>query len=270
MQSWIVTVVLVAGLPAVARAQQPEGSDALAERYYKLGEELYHRSDYEGALKQFGQSHKHSKKPALLFNIARCYESLGRHQDAIEAFEGYLKSNPENTEQVRARVANLQRLVDRKRAEQQNKDEAARQRQAREAERQRQAEPKRAAPRTDTKRTDTKRGSPLLGWIVAGSGGALIVTSVVFGILAADKASKLEDAASRHEPYADHRLTEDQGQASQAVQVITLIAGGAALASGAVLLTLHYLKRERPAAARAWIAPSVTPRGGYLAAGLRF
>ena len=41
--------------------------------------------------------------------------------------------------------------------------------------------------------------------------------------------------------------------------------------TGAVLLFLHYREgSSAPAEAQAWIAPAVTPGGGYVAAGLRF
>jgi tetratricopeptide (TPR) repeat protein len=95
-----------------------QSDDELAKRYYKLGEELYNRADYEGAYKQFQQSYEISKRPALLFNMARCQESLGQHEKAIELLTEYLSSNPDNRTVIEARIANLRRLVERKRQEQ--------------------------------------------------------------------------------------------------------------------------------------------------------
>jgi len=117
------TALLVAILvlaPAGAGAQEGQSDEALAKQYYKLGEELYNRADYEGALKQFRQSHKYSKKPALLYNMARCYESMGRLTEAIKHYEAFLESSPQapNAPVIRARIGNLQKRLEAKPASQ--------------------------------------------------------------------------------------------------------------------------------------------------------
>ena len=50
----------------------------LAKEYYDLGEKLYKRSDFKGAIVNFEKSYSYSKHPELLFNIARCQESMGQ------------------------------------------------------------------------------------------------------------------------------------------------------------------------------------------------
>ena len=72
----LLVLTLLAPLPA--RAQGSGADDALAKQYYKLGVELYDRSDYEGALKQFEKAYSHSKRPAFVYNMARCYEFMGK------------------------------------------------------------------------------------------------------------------------------------------------------------------------------------------------
>jgi tetratricopeptide (TPR) repeat protein len=96
--------------PTLARADSTE----LAKRHYKLGEMMFNRADYAGAISQFKSAYRHSKKPALLYNIARCHESLGQHAEAIKTYEVYLESKPRDAEQIKARISNLQRLVQQK------------------------------------------------------------------------------------------------------------------------------------------------------------
>ncbi len=61
----LTAALVMAAAPTQSRAQETD--DALAKKYYQLGKELYNRSDYEGALVQFKQSYKYSKKSGLLF-----------------------------------------------------------------------------------------------------------------------------------------------------------------------------------------------------------
>ena len=103
--------VLASMAPAVAGAGDEDV--VLAERYFKLGSELYRRSDYAEALKLCAKSYGLSKLPALLFNMARCKESLGDHAGAITLFEQYRSTNPPEASLIETRIKNLRRLVER-------------------------------------------------------------------------------------------------------------------------------------------------------------
>jgi tetratricopeptide (TPR) repeat protein len=261
------TALLVAILvlaPAGAGAQEGQSDEALAKQYYKLGEELYNRADYEGALKQFRQSHRYSKKPALLYNMARCYESLGQLTEAIKHYEAFLESSPQapNAPVIRARIANLQKRLEAKPASQPASLPAATQPAV--------EQPpitvkKKEAPppgRSRTKRT--------VGWVLVGAGGAFLVTGLVLGIRAAGLQSELEDASAQHDDpntqtpnfYSDHKDKEEMGQALSKAGIATLAIGGAAVATGALLLFLDYRagRRER----RAWIVPTLTAGGAQV------
>lgn len=114
MRPWlnILTILLLSTVtPLPASADNTE----LAKRYYKLGEQLYHQADYRQALVQFQESYKLSRRPALLFNMARCNESLGRHEVAIGLLKTYLRSAPPQADAIRVRLKNLEALVKQKR-----------------------------------------------------------------------------------------------------------------------------------------------------------
>jgi hypothetical protein len=128
--------------------------------------------------------------------------------------------------------------------------------------------------------TDSGRGSPLWGWVTVGAGGALLVTGVVLGAMASAKATELEEGYRDGKEYGDLQETEDAGTSLQTGQIITMIAGGAALAAGAVLLYMHYGRGEKAEEgetkqsdddlASIWVAPMATPGGAYLGGGLSF
>lgn len=266
------TALLVAILvlaPAGAGAQEGQSDEALAKQYYKLGEELYNRADYEGALKQFRQSHRYSKKPALLYNMARCYESMGQLNEAIKHYEAFLESSPQapNAPVIRARIGNLQKRLEAKPASQPASQPTASRPAAKQpvvTVKQQDLPPPPPPERSRTKRT--------VGWVLVGAGGAFLVTGLALGLKAAGLQSELEDSSAQHtEPttgapnfYSDHKDKDDLGRAMSVAGIATLTVGGAAVATGALLLYLDYRagRRER----RAWIAPTLTA-GGALVSG---
>ncbi len=116
MRLIISIAMLLALLPSISLAQKPltKEDTELAKRYYKLGEELYARSDYSKALDMFHLSYKYSGRGALLFNIARCHEALGEHKKAVDYYEKFLTSNPSNRTIVESKISNLKRLIEAK------------------------------------------------------------------------------------------------------------------------------------------------------------
>ena len=106
------------------------------------------------------------------------------------------------------------------------------------------------------------------GWVLVGVGGASLIAGLVLGGWAADVAGTLEDQnANEDTEYEDVIEDEDLGRSLQKGQVLTLIVGGAVVATGALLLILDSRKnRER----RAWLAPTVTSTGAFVSGGFSF
>jgi tetratricopeptide (TPR) repeat protein len=277
----VLSLLLLVGSPPLAALAQA-GSDQiqndkeLAEHYYKLGAQLYSRSDYLGALEQFKSSYRYSRAPALLHNMARCHESLGQHVQAIKLYEEYLTSSPSEKELILSRVKNLKSLLASKKAARDPKPK-----------------PKPAPkpmpvpkPKPTPKPVVTPAPAPvspvedpapsrpmrIAGWTLVGVGGAGLVAGIVMGALAADKASAMEDLGAAPVEYAGVQSDEDTGRAYQTGQIVGLAAGGALLVGGLTLVLLDYLNgylregEER----QAWFAPAVTPDGAMLTTGVRF
>ncbi len=245
----LITIALLL-TPTVAKADE---ATELAKRYYKLGEELYHRAAYDEALENFKRSHKYSGKPELFYNMGRCHEALGNLEQAIEKYEAFQKARPDADPRLPARVKNLrERLAARKnqQAKKPPKKEPA------------------PAPEPPSRGLGVKG---LAGWISAGLGVALLGAGAAMGAVASSKASEVEDAFAAKKEWSEVSGAEDTGKSMETGAIIALATGGAALATGAVLLVLHYTggSEERPAAS-AWIAPAVTPSGAALGAGFSF
>lgn len=263
MRRWTSLLLLALLLPPVTAAAETD--EELAKRYYKLGETLYNRSEFDGALRQFKRSYDYSQKPALLFNIARCHESLGQHVEAITAYEKYLESSPPQPENIQARIKNLRRLLDKKQQGSAPPEPVTPPPEPEPVT----APPEPVTPPPEPDAPVDEGGSRplrLTGWILAGTGVALVITGVALGVAAQSKASDLEKANKAGEEYDED--TYNQGKSMEGAAIGTLVVGGLAAAAGAVLVVLDW--RAQSKKRQAWIAPMLTADCGGIAAGLRF
>jgi tetratricopeptide (TPR) repeat protein len=115
-QVGIVTAV-VFFLTAVAPLEswgQADPKKEQAKQLFESGKWLYEMQDWQGALEQFKQAAAILASPVLHFNIAVCYEKLGRPRPALKYYERYLQQLPkaENRAEVEARMAALQAQID--------------------------------------------------------------------------------------------------------------------------------------------------------------
>lgn len=102
----IVAVVLLGALVAPARAGSEEDA---AKAHFLAGQSYYDQASYADALREFTEAYRMSKRPALLYNIARCDEALERFSDAVEMLQRYLDEDPATPDRaaVETRIANL-------------------------------------------------------------------------------------------------------------------------------------------------------------------
>jgi outer membrane receptor protein involved in Fe transport len=76
----------IAGVVSVTSSAHADDVADEAELQFQLGAERYKAGDYLGALEHFLASNRLSPNPNVLFNVARCYEHLGRYPDAFRAY----------------------------------------------------------------------------------------------------------------------------------------------------------------------------------------
>jgi tetratricopeptide (TPR) repeat protein len=102
----LLVLVCAAATPATALTEDEERAKA----HFLAGQSYYDQASYTDALKEFGEAFRISRRPALLYNIARCYEGLEQYDKAIENLQAYLREVPqaEDREAVQSRIKNLQ------------------------------------------------------------------------------------------------------------------------------------------------------------------
>ncbi|HEX4458174.1 MAG TPA: tetratricopeptide repeat protein [Polyangia bacterium] len=103
----LATLALVCSLARPASALTEE--EERAKAHFLAGQSYYDQASYADALKEFNEAYRLSKKPALLYNIARCYEGLGQLGDAVNMLERYVTDEPDASDRtsIEERIHNL-------------------------------------------------------------------------------------------------------------------------------------------------------------------
>ncbi len=112
-----------------SQAERGQADDAAAREQFVLGRAAYRGADYDAALVHFKRALDLSGRSELLYNVGISADRLGRHEEAIQAFEKYLDdtADPSREQEVRERLAFLRlALEESKRKEQLAMEAAAR------------------------------------------------------------------------------------------------------------------------------------------------
>jgi tetratricopeptide (TPR) repeat protein len=205
-------------------AQAMSEEDERAKAHFLAGQSYYDQASYADALKEFNEAYRLSKKPALLYNIARCFEGLGQLGDAVNMLERYLTDEPETPDRtsIEERIRNLK-------------------------ERQRALVPAPVAPPPVTLtapppvRLSVAPRHRRWTWIVGGSGVALLGAALGTGIASQLDYNGLHDDCPNHAcaggGNAQSRIDSGK-QLSIATDVLWPV-GAAAVAAGVVLFFLE-------------------------------
>jgi len=241
---WLVACLWVSGAAVDASAQStedanvdqegPEQSEDEARMHFRLGRAYYDSGRFPEAAREFEQAAELSDRPGLYYNIFLAYRDAGDLANAIRALETYLDRVPDIAEraQLEARLESMRRLVD--------ESETA-------------EPPEPVDPPDDpdpiepdepdepmTTPVATERQLWMPGFGIAAAGGALLVGSLVTGVLALTTESDLE---SRCSEGADGtwacpegaQADADRGRTLALLSDVFLGVGAAAAAAGVVL-----------------------------------
>lgn len=107
------SLVLFVWCSGTVLAQESREQVSEARALFMAGRSAFDEGRYETALSYFQTSYEQSQHPALLYNVAQCYDRLRRDEEAIAAFEHYLAKEPDsaNRQPVEARVRALREIV---------------------------------------------------------------------------------------------------------------------------------------------------------------
>jgi PEGA domain-containing protein len=105
--AFLLSGVLLAAIPAVAAAQP---NAHRAEELAAEGLALYRQAAYEQAIAKFQESYGLVPEPNNLFNIGKCYERMGKFEQAIESYRRYIveAENAADRQEVEQRIRNLE------------------------------------------------------------------------------------------------------------------------------------------------------------------
>jgi tetratricopeptide (TPR) repeat protein len=102
-------VALLLALAGAAQAAEPLTDDEAGKRHYMSAQAYFDQASYKDALREYQESYRLSKYPAILYQIGLCQERLGMAEQAIESFEKYLELDPQSRrrESVETTIRNL-------------------------------------------------------------------------------------------------------------------------------------------------------------------
>src|SRR5262249_23267559 len=102
--------------PEPSAEDEPPPEDPNIERAkeaYRLGTQLYNEAKFEEALAAFQEAATLFASPDFQFNIAKCYERLGKYEEAIRSYETYLRTAEDDSDHavVKASIDDLKRRI---------------------------------------------------------------------------------------------------------------------------------------------------------------
>lgn len=210
MRSIAFALALLVSVPALA---QNKGDHDLAIALFNHSNEAYKKGDFKGAAADLEKAYALEPAPVLLYNLGRAYEGLGDAKNAIDAYERYLKAQPdaEDRGSIESRLTTLHHQL--------------------ELEARASAPPPPPPPVAPVSLHPRPLGAGPV--IVTAVGFAGIVTGGIFGVLA------LSTASSQNAPttsQADAVSAHDRASTFATVSTVSFIAGGVITLAGTVWL----------------------------------
>jgi len=229
--------------PAAATPAAPADPLVAAQEAHNLGRRLYDEAKYEEALGSFLDAQRLYASPDHHFNIARCYEALGRYELAAEYYRAYLRSNPRDRANIESTVERIEGLIAGTPQPQPEPDP--------------EPEPEPEPGMTNPERAPGPtpgRGLMIAGGVLAGAGAAIALGGGIGAGLAAqrrsdDVAAVFEDGNPDQLGLADTRALDSEGKRFETIQIATVVVGGVVAVTGAALLLVGHKKRKSSAGA---------------------
>ena len=189
-------------------------------------EQAYEEGEVERAVALLQEARTLRREPVLLYNLARAYETLGRIDEALAAYEQYLVEEPDGSGRgaIETRVSALRRQI----AEREALAEAARRNSQRRVIDQA-VNICVQGPHSERPRPPPARPSAL-PWVSLGAGALSLGVAVTLGALAWDAREDAENDPAHSTATASLALAEDLALGANILYVI----GGALALGGAI------------------------------------
>jgi tetratricopeptide (TPR) repeat protein len=288
-QAWrsffVIAALLAAGLVAPPTASaQSDAQKKEAKEHYDKATRFYDVGRYGDAIDEYQKVYLLVSDPILLYNIGQAYRLWDKPDEAVRFYRNYLRRSPsaDNRADVEKKIADLEKVIE----ERKRTGPAA-------------PPPVTAPPPVETVPPPTttapppppatappvtapppagtvtqpaapsepppRSGKRTAAFALMIGGGALVVTSIITGSLAAQKAKDVQKAANNHEAFDPS--VEKSGKSLNTITALTAIPGLVAAGVGAVLLLTDHSTETRAAAAPARTKLSLFPLAGPQVAG---
>lgn len=260
-------------LPAIVLALAfPARGDsrAAAREHYFKGTKAFDLGAYDEAIAEYSAAYRAKEDPALLYNIAQAHRLAGHAAEALRFYKTYLArmTDPPNADEVRAKVAELQKTVDQEKKTQtsmppdqtitpvpaETKPEAAKLDETK--------LPPVVAPAPVSVDRNAGRTKKIAGLAVGVLGLACVATGIAFGVLAQ---SLSDQATSLDRSMGTYDASKDQTGATDVIlEGVFLGVGAAALVAGVTVLALGYREAKVARRASAQVTPMFSAHAGGL------
>src|SRR6516164_850697 len=94
MRKFVLSVWLLLGLAPRSFAQPPDDKMARARVHVNAAVAYYDDGKYEDAVREMQAAYELKPVPDLQYDLAQCYERLGKPAEAADAYERYLNGKP--------------------------------------------------------------------------------------------------------------------------------------------------------------------------------
>lgn len=269
----VAVVLALLATASVAHAQSAEQKKA-AKEYFEQARRLYDVGKYQEAIEAYQKAYLNVEDPVFLYNIAQSHRLNNQPEDAIRFYKNYLRRSPDasNRGEVEKKMEDLQKELDDK-AKGANKPNTPPPVEPRPpvlvpppaVE----PPPAATAPPPVVIDTPAPTSEPshwrTTGFVLAGVGGALFVTSVITGSLA-NKAAKDVEKGPTFDPDVERR-----GKSLNTAAIVTGVLGVISGVTGGVLLWMNGSSSgntETASTSRLALSPVIG--GGYTGAEATF
>jgi tetratricopeptide (TPR) repeat protein len=240
--------------PQATPAASDDAKKAEAKALYEKGLSHYNLGEFDLAIEAFRKSYAISQAPGLLFNIAQSFRLKKDYEQATYFYQTYLRLKPDapNRADVEERLKEMQDALEEQKKLGNKPPIGTVSPDGGTTTTTTTTTPNGTTTTTTTNDKQTPTGETgvkstsliTAGYATGGAGVALVLTGVVFGKLAKNAErdlQKLNDGGTWTPAQQDRY---DAGKRNNTIAVISFIAGGAAIATGATLFVLGTMKKS--------------------------
>lgn len=258
----VASAISLVPLPATAfsldapEATEEDDNRTRAMEAYRRGTELYNAAEFEEALASFEEAATLYASPDFQFNIGKCYERLGKHEQAVHHYKTYLRTSedPPDRAVVENSISDLEARI----AADAEAEEKARQLEV--------APPPEPAEPPPSGKPLVIAGGALLGvGLGVGLGGGL-----GFGLPVNRDNATLGEVLDNNPEQLTFAEAEDlaaRARTNQTLEFVMIGMGGALVVTGAALLALGVKRNKARAAATSEAAASLRAAPSWIRGG---